>query len=263
LGRIAAQAAKQVLVQKVREAESEKIFGSFSVRIGEIVTGTYRRLESGALILDVNDLDVVLPPSEMIPGETYDRGAQIRAVIVQVRRGLKGQDTQIIVSRTSPAFLERLLLTEIPEIASGVIEIKAIVRQPGERSKVAVSSRERDVDPIGACIGVKGSRILAISKELGGEKIDIVVWAANPGLYAKSALGRSHQYRRSVAGSHRRQGSTLPGHRKKRHQRQVGLQTHRLEDRHPGAGLIYAKGISIDRNQRPETDSQTGPSGRT
>jgi N utilization substance protein A len=188
LGRIAAQAAKQVLVQKVREAESEKIFGSFSVRIGEIVTGTYRRLESGALILDVNDLDVVLPPSEMIPGETYDRGAQIRAVIVQVRRGLKGQETQIIVSRTSPAFLERLLLTEIPEIASGVIEIKAIVRQPGERSKVAVSSRERDVDPIGACIGVKGSRILAISKELGGEKIDIVVWAANPGLYAKSAL---------------------------------------------------------------------------
>ena len=188
LGRIAAQAAKQVLVQKVREAESDKIYSAFTARIGEIVTGTYRRLEGGALILDVNDLDVVLPPSEMIPGETYDRGAQVRAVIVQVRRGLKGQETQIIVSRTSSAFLERLLQTEIPEIASGVIEIKALVRQPGERAKVAVSSKERDVDPIGACIGVKGSRILAISKELGGEKIDIVSWAANPGFYAKAAL---------------------------------------------------------------------------
>lgn len=188
LGRIAAQAAKQVLVQKVRDAESEKIYDAYADRIGEIVTGTYRRIENGALILDVNNLDVVLPPWEMIPGETYDRGAQIRAVIVQVRRGQKGQETQIIVSRSSNEFLGRLLQTEIPEIASGIIEIKDIVRQPGERSKVAVASRERDVDPIGACIGPKGSRILAISKELGGEKIDIVLWSPNPGAYAKSAL---------------------------------------------------------------------------
>ena len=188
LGRIAAQAAKHVLVQKVRDAESEKIYGAFAARVGEIITGTYRRMENGALVLDVNNLDVVLPPWEMIPGETYDRGAQVRAVITQVRRGLKGQETQILVSRSSPEFLGRLLQTEIPEIASGIIEIKDIIRQPGERAKVAVWSRERDVDPIGACIGPKGSRILAISKELAGEKIDVILWSANPGAYAKSAL---------------------------------------------------------------------------
>jgi len=188
LGRIAAQAAKQVLVQKVRDAESEKIYDAFAARVGEIITGTYRRVENGALVLDVNNLDVVLPSWEMIPGETYDRGSQIRAVILQVRRGQKGMDTQIIVSRSSNEFLGRLLQTEIPEIASGIIEIKDIVRQPGERAKVAVASRERDVDPIGACIGPKGSRILAISKELGGEKIDVILWSPNPGAYAKAAL---------------------------------------------------------------------------
>ncbi|MCX6566377.1 MAG: transcription termination factor NusA [Candidatus Aminicenantes bacterium] len=188
LGRIAAQAAKQVLVQKVRDAESEKIYDAFAARVGEIVTGTYRRVENGALVLDVNNLDVILPPWEIIPGETYDRGSQIRAVIIQVRRGQKGQETQILVSRASNEFLRRLLQTEIPEIGSGIIEIKDIVRQPGERAKVAVSSRERDVDPIGACIGPKGSRILAISKELGGEKIDVILWSPNPGVYAKAAL---------------------------------------------------------------------------
>ncbi|MHB8055836.1 MAG: transcription termination factor NusA [Candidatus Aminicenantales bacterium] len=188
LGRIAAQAAKHVFVQKVRDAESEKIYGAFAARVGEIITGTFRRMENDALILDVNNLDVILPAWEMIPGETYDRGAQVRAVITQVRRGQKGQETQILVSRANPEFLGRLLQTEIPEIASGIIEIKDVVRQPGERAKVAVSSRERDVDPIGACIGPKGSRILAISKELGGEKIDVILWSPNPGTYAKAAL---------------------------------------------------------------------------
>ena len=188
LGRIAAQAAKHVLVQKVRDAEAEKIYDAFAARVGEIVTGTFRRMENDALVMDVNNLDVILPSWEMIPGETFDRGSQVRAVITQVRRGLKGQETQVLVSRANPEFLGRLLQTEIPEIASGIIEIKDIVRQPGERAKVAVMSRERDVDPIGACIGPKGSRILAISKELGGEKIDIIVWSPNPGAYAKSAL---------------------------------------------------------------------------
>ena len=188
LGRIAAQAAKHVLVQKVRDAESEKIYDAFAARIGEIISGTFRRMENDAVVLDVNNLDVILPAWEMIPGETYDRGAQVRAVITQVRRGQKGQETQILVSRANPEFLGRLLQTEIPEIASGIIEIKDIVRQPGERAKVAVFSRERDVDPIGACIGPKGSRILAISKELGGEKIDVILWSPNPGSYARAAL---------------------------------------------------------------------------
>jgi N utilization substance protein A len=188
LGRIAAQAAKQVIFQKVRDAEQEKIFGEFAPRTGEIVTGTYRRTENGAIILEVNKTDVILPLREKLFNEDFRRGDQIKAVITQVKRGYKGQDPQVIVSRTSPQFLGKLLELEIPEIAGGTIEIKDIVRQPGERSKVAVLSRERDVDPVGACIGVKGSRILAISRELAGEKIDIIVWSANPQAYAKSAL---------------------------------------------------------------------------
>jgi N utilization substance protein A len=188
LGRIAAQAAKQVIFQKVRDAEQEKIFGEFAPRTGEIVTGTCRRTENGAIILEVNRTDVILPLREKLFNEDFRRGDQIKAVITQVKRGFKGQDPQVIVSRTSPKFLEKLLELEIPEIAGGTIEIKDIVRQPGERSKVAVLSREKDVDPVGACIGVKGSRILAISRELAGEKIDIIVWSAAPQSYAKSAL---------------------------------------------------------------------------
>jgi N utilization substance protein A len=188
LGRIAAQAAKQVIFQKVRDAEQEKIFGEFAPRTGEIITGAYRRTENGAVILEVNRTDVILPLREKLFNEDFQRGDQIKAVITQVKRGFKGQDPQVIVSRTSPKFLEKLLELEIPEIAGGTIEIKDVVRQPGERSKVAVLSHERDVDPVGACIGVKGSRILAISRELAGEKIDIIVWSANPQAYAKSAL---------------------------------------------------------------------------
>jgi N utilization substance protein A len=188
LGRIAAQAAKQVIVQKVRDAEHEKIYGDFAHRLGEIVTGVYRRAENGAIILEVHKTDVLFPLREKLLNEEFKPGDKIRAVVAQVKKGNKGQDPQVIVSRTSPRFLEKLLELEIPEIASGTIEIKDIVRQPSERAKVAVSTREKDVDPVGACIGVKGSRILAVSKELAGEKIDIIVWSANPLTYAKSAL---------------------------------------------------------------------------
>jgi transcription termination/antitermination protein NusA len=188
LGRIAAQAAKQVIVQKVRAAEQEKIYGDFAPRLGEIVTGVYRRDEGEAIVLEVNKIDVLLPLREKLMQEDFRRGDPVRAVIIQVRRGQKGREPLVIVSRTSPKFLEKLLELEIPEIANGTIEIKDIVRQPGERSKVAVATTERDVDPVGACIGVKGSRILAISKELAGEKVDIIVWSANPLSYTKAAL---------------------------------------------------------------------------
>jgi len=188
LGRIAAQAAKQVIFQKVRDAEQEKIYGEFAPRLGEIVMGVYRRAENDVIILEVNKTDVLFPFREKLFNEDFKRGDQIRAVIIQVKKGFKGVDPQVIVSRTSPKFLEKLLELEIPEIASGAIEIKDIVRQPGERAKVAVSTRERDIDPVGACIGVKGSRILAVSKELAGEKIDIIVWSPNPTAYAKAAL---------------------------------------------------------------------------
>jgi transcription termination/antitermination protein NusA len=188
LGRIAAQAAKQVIVQKVRDAEQEKIYDEYAPRIGEIVAGVFRRSEPGVDILEVHKTDVLLPLREKLPGDRFERGDRVRSVITQVRRGYKGQEPQVFVSRATPKFLERLLALEIPEISSGTIEIKDIVRQPGERAKVAVLTRERDVDPVGACIGMKGARILAISKELGGEKIDIIVWSVNPAQYARAAL---------------------------------------------------------------------------
>jgi N utilization substance protein A len=186
LGRIAAQAAKQVIFQKVRDAEQEKILSEFAPRIGEIVTGIARRIEEDVIVLELNRTEVFLPVREKLPYEEIRRGDLVKAVIAQVMRGYQGP--QIIVSRAAPRFLTRLLETEIPEIANGTIEIKDVVRQAGERSKVAVASRERDIDPVGACIGVKGNRILAISKELQGEKVDIIPWSPDLVTYAKSAL---------------------------------------------------------------------------
>ncbi|HSA96630.1 MAG TPA: transcription termination factor NusA [Acidobacteriota bacterium] len=186
LGRIAAQAAKQVIFQKVRDAEQEKIYSEFAPRIGEIVTGVVRRVEDNIIILEVNRTEVAFPVREKLPNEEHRRGELVKAVITQVFRGTPGP--QIIVSRSSPRFLARLLETEIPEIANRMIEIKDIVRQAGERAKVAVASRERDIDPVGACIGVKGNRILAISKELQGEKVDIIAWSPDLATYAKAAL---------------------------------------------------------------------------
>lgn len=186
LGRIAAQAAKQVIFQKVRDAEHEKIYDQFAPRMGEIITGIARRFENQAIILEVNKTDVIFPLREKLPAEEFRRGDMVKAVIIQVQKGIKGP--QIIVSRASPSFLAKLLELEIPEIANGTVEIKDIVRQPGERAKVAVVSTEKDIDPIGACIGVKGNRILSITKELDGEKIDVIEWASNPLAYAKAAL---------------------------------------------------------------------------
>jgi N utilization substance protein A len=188
LGRIAAQAAKQVIFQKVRDAEQEKIINEFTPRIGEIVTGVVRRVEGEVIILEVNRTEVSFPLREKLPNEEIRRGDLIKAVIVQVFKGYGNQGPQIMVSRSSPRFLARLLETEIPEIANGTIEIKDIVRQPGERAKVAVTSHERDIDPVGACIGVRGNRILAISKELQGEKVDIIAWSPDLVAYAKAAL---------------------------------------------------------------------------
>lgn len=187
LGRIAAQAAKQVIFQKVRVAEQEKIYNTFAPRIGEIITGVLRRFESNKnMIVEVNKIDVLFPSREKLPNEEFRRGDRIRAIILNVLKENKGP--QVIISRAHPKYLEKLLELEIPEIANGNIEIKDIVRQPGERSKVAVHTKEEDIDPIGACIGIKGNRILAISKELNGEKIDIVEWSNSPLEYAKAAL---------------------------------------------------------------------------
>ena len=186
LGRISAQAAKQVIFQKVRDAEQEKVYVEFSPRVGEIVAGTVRRFENGNIILEINRTEALFMAREMLPNEEFSRGDTVRALITQVQKTTKGP--QIFVSRTHPRFLAKLLELEIPEIANGNIEIRDLVRQPGERAKVAVLSKERDIDPVGACIGVKGNRILNISKELQGEKIDVIAWSAHPQSYAKAAL---------------------------------------------------------------------------
>jgi N utilization substance protein A len=187
LGRIAAQAAKQVIFQKVRNAEQEKIYEEFSPRIGEIVTGVLRRFETNRnMIIEVDKTDVLFPYRESLKTEEYKRGDRIKTMVVNVLKENKGP--QVIVSRADPRILAKLLEIEIPEIANGNIEIKDIIRQPGERAKVAVLTREKDIDPVGACIGVKGNRILAISNELNGEKIDIVEWSDNSLVYAKNAL---------------------------------------------------------------------------
>jgi N utilization substance protein A len=186
LGRISAQAAKQVIFQKVRDAEQEKVYVQFAPRVGEIVTGTVRRVEDGNITLEVNKTEAFFSAREKIPNEDFLRGATVKALITQVQKTTKG--AQVYVSRTHPRFLAKLLELEIPEIANGNIEIKDLVRQPGERAKVAVLSREKDIDAVGACIGVKGNRILSISKELQGEKIDIIEWSPHPLTYAKAAL---------------------------------------------------------------------------
>jgi N utilization substance protein A len=187
LGRISAQAAKQVIFQKVRDAEQEKIYNTFAPRIGEIITGVLRRFEPNKnMILEVDKTELLFPSREKLPNEVLKRGDRIKAVILHVLKENMGP--QVIVSRAHPKFLEKLLKIEIPEIANGNIIIKDLVRQPGERSKVAVFTEEQDIDPIGACIGIKGNRILAISKELNGEKIDIIEWTKNPLEYAQAAL---------------------------------------------------------------------------
>ncbi len=169
LGRIAAQAAKQVILKKVKNAEQEKNYVFFTSKLGEIVSGALRRFgPNHSIIFESNKTEILLPEREMLPGETFVRGDRIKASVIRVLRETYGP--QVIVSRINNIFLAKLLETEIPEIANGNIEIKDIVRQPGERAKIAVLAKEKDIDPIGACIGLKGNRILSISKELFGEK---------------------------------------------------------------------------------------------
>jgi len=186
LGRIAAQAAKQAIFQKVRDAEVEKVYEEFAPRVGDIVTGIARRYENNGTVVEISRTEAFLPDKDRLPGDDFRPGDLVKALISQVQKNPRGP--QVILSRTSPRFLSRLLELEIPEIAAGTIKIKDIARQPGERAKVAVYSQDGDIDPVGACIGVKGNRILSILKELDGEKIDIIEWSADPVMYAKSAL---------------------------------------------------------------------------
>jgi N utilization substance protein A len=186
LGRIAAQTAKQVILQKVREAERQNIFNEYSQKIGEMVNGVAKRFEGPDIIVDIGKTEALLPLREQSRAETYKQGERIRAVIVKVLPVAKGP--QVILSRTDPQLLVRLFEMEIPEIYDGTIVVKSAVHEPGDRAKIAVASLDRDVDPVGACVGMKGSRINAIIRELRGEKIDIVQWSDDPAQYAANAL---------------------------------------------------------------------------
>ena len=184
--RIAAQTAKQVIIQKVREAEREGVYNEFKGRLGELVNGIVRRYERGDLIIDLGRTEALLPHREQVPRENYRQGDRVRAYISDVRMATKGP--QIILSRTHPGLLIELFRLEVPEVAEGIVEIKAVSREPGSRAKIAVSSSDPDVDPIGACVGMRGARVQNVVSELRGEKIDIINWTPDIARFACAAL---------------------------------------------------------------------------
>lgn len=186
LGRIAAQTAKQILFQKVRDAVRSNVYEQYIDKIGDLVNGYVKRFERGNIIVDLGNLEAILPRSQQSRGEQWNQGERIRVVINNVSKESKGP--QVEVSRTSPELLLRLFEMEVPEIYDGTVVIKSAVREPGERAKIAVTSNERDVDPVGACVGMKGSRVQAIIRELRGEKIDIIEWSDEPSVFAANAL---------------------------------------------------------------------------
>jgi transcription termination/antitermination protein NusA len=195
-GRIAAQTAKQVIIQKVREAERDIIYNEYKGREGELVNGVIQRFEKGDIILDLGKTEALLPRKEQSTRETFQRGERVRAYILEVRKSTSGP--QIIVSRTHPGLVERLFEMEVPEIYEGIIEIKGAVREPNGRAKIAVYSRDRAVDPIGACVGMRGVRVQSVVQELRGEKIDIVQWSDDPATFVANALSPAKIYKINV-----------------------------------------------------------------
>lgn len=186
LGRIAAQTAKQVIFQKVREAEWEAVQKEYSTRQGDLVNGIILGMERRNYLVDLGKTEAILPIQEQIPREAYRRGDRVKAMLLEVRRTPK--DVQVILSRSHPQFVAKLFEMEVPEVGEKIVEIKSIVREPGDRTKIAVSSRDKAVDPVGACVGIKGSRVQAVVRELRGEKIDIITWTSDPRVFIAEAL---------------------------------------------------------------------------
>lgn len=186
-GRIAAQTAKQVIIQKLREAEREIVYNEFEERKGEIVSGLIQKADGNIVVMDLGKLEGVMPKKEQIPTETYRVNDKIKGYIVKVEKGQKGAP-QVMVSRSHPDFVRKLLEFEIPEIYEGVIEIKSVSRDPGYRSKVAVYSPDPNIDPVGSCVGQKGVRIQNVINELNGEKIDVIEWNEDPSIYIAASL---------------------------------------------------------------------------
>ena len=199
LGRIAAQTAKQVIFQKVREAERDNVYALYSDRVSEVINGTVKRFENGDIVVDAERVEALLPRREQSRAENYTTGDRIRAVIREVNKNTKGP--QIILSRTDPTLLVKMFEQEVPEIYDGTVTIRGAVREAGDRAKVAVHSRERDVDPVGACVGMKGTRVQAIIRELRGEKIDIVEWSDDPVVFVTNAISPARVQRVTVVDS--------------------------------------------------------------
>lgn len=185
-GRIAAQTAKQVIIQRIREAERESLVGEYGEKEGEIVSGIVQKIERGLVYIDFSRATGIMPPDEQIPGENYRRGERLKAYLYSVEETPHGINLRL--SRAHPKFLEKLFALESPEIASGVVEIKSIAREPGSRSKIAVMSNDENVDPIGACVGQKGIRVVTVMSEVAGEKIDIILWSGDPAKFISSSL---------------------------------------------------------------------------
>ena len=186
LGRIAAQFAKQVIIQKMKDAERNVIYEMYRDRVGEVVNGIVQRFERGNMIVNLGRTDALLPSSEQMPRRSFRQGDRIRALLLEVRQTTR--EHQLVLSRTSNEFLSKLFSMEVPEISEGIVSIVAVAREPGLRAKIAVTSSESDVDPVGACVGMKGSRVQNVVQELQGERIDIVPWSPDPAKYVSNAL---------------------------------------------------------------------------
>ena len=190
LGRIAAQSAKQVIIHKMKDAEKEVIYDMFKDRIGEVVSGIVQRFERGNMIVNLGRTDAILPKDQQIAKRSFKQGDRIRAYLKEVRQ--TSRDSQLILSRTCDEFLGKLFQLEVPEMAEGIVRVMGVSREPGFRAKIAVSSSESDVDPVGACVGMKGSRVQNVVQELQGERIDIVTWSPDPAKYVYNALAPAH-----------------------------------------------------------------------
>ncbi len=237
-GRIAAQTAKQVIQQRIREAERAIMYEEYVDRQGEVVTGIVQQAgDRNNVLVDLGRVEALLPRSEQVDGERYEQGSRIKAVIAEVRSGTKGP--QVILSRRDPELIRALFELEVPEIADGLVEIRGVAREPGYRSKIAVESHMQGVDPVGACVGPRGSRVRMVVSELRGEKIDIIPWNTEPARFVAKALSPGTRAR----GVHRRRHARGDGHRpgrparardrQGRAERAAGYASHRLEDRHP------------------------------
>jgi N utilization substance protein A len=207
-GRIAAQTAKQTIVQRIQEAERDLVYDEFANREGEILTGAIERVEPRGIIVNLGKAEAVLPPQEQVPRERYRIGQRLKVYLIKVDRGIRMP--QLIVSRAHRGLVRRLFEMEVPEIFSGVVELKAIAREPGSRTKVAVSARQQGVDPVGACVGVRGVRIQNVVNELNGEKIDVVQWDESPARFVANALSPAQATDVQVIEGERRALVTVP-----------------------------------------------------